>query len=224
MSKLVFNFNMNFQGTVLIRKKKTNQTTIDTLKDMESEITEWKKFHMLSLESSFQKKLYNQLERVQRRDTHAQSQPLKNKLSEGGFQELSEKAESDYYSVEIFYIGRKKKKPMTKGGTPQPCWQRHNKIKWKEEGQNWINLTLKISPIKTVREAKKASASPGFEELEQRWWFQEEKDSNMNFWPMFALFWIVSKCFNLIDCYFFFLQLKKRRERFTCYLNSRVSL
>lgn len=54
------------------------------------------------------KKLYNQLERVQRRDTHAQSQPLKNKLSEGGFQELSEKAESDYYSVEIFYIGRKK--------------------------------------------------------------------------------------------------------------------
>lgn len=55
MSKLVFNFNMNFQGTVLIRKKKTNQTTIDTFKDMESEIIEWKKFRMLSLESSFQK-------------------------------------------------------------------------------------------------------------------------------------------------------------------------
>lgn len=53
MPKIVFNLNMNFQGTKR-RKKKTKQPMIDTLKDMKSAIIEWKKFLMLSPESLFQ--------------------------------------------------------------------------------------------------------------------------------------------------------------------------
>lgn len=53
MPKIVFNLNVNFQGTKR-RKKKTKQPMIDTLKDMKSAIIEWKKFLMLSPESLFQ--------------------------------------------------------------------------------------------------------------------------------------------------------------------------
>lgn len=93
MSKFVFNFNMNFQSTVLIRKKKTNQMTIDTLKDIESKLQSGE----ISLSQPWilvSRKLYNQLERVQRKDKRhscRKGQALKNKVSKGGFQELPEK-------------------------------------------------------------------------------------------------------------------------------------
>lgn len=104
--------------------------------------------------------------------------------------------------------------------------------KMKGKKQSWTNSTLKISHTKTVRhhirEANKVNASPGFGVLEQTRWFQQEKDpnpvSNMIFWTMFALLLILSNRLNLIGFYFFFLQLKKRKESPTCYLKFNICL
>lgn len=61
---------------------------IDTFKDMESEIMEWKKFLMLSLERHFKKAVQSAGESSEKRWSCTKSQPLKSKLSEGGFQGL----------------------------------------------------------------------------------------------------------------------------------------
>lgn len=103
---------MNFQGTVVIRKTKNNQITIDALEDMESETMEWKKFLMLSLESSFQESCtiswreFREEILVHKAPT-TEKQALWGRIS-GVISLWKEKVESDYYSVEMFYIGRKK--------------------------------------------------------------------------------------------------------------------
>lgn len=90
MSNLIFNFNKNFQDTVLIRKKEINQTAIDTLKGMESQITEWKNFSCSALNPHFKKAVLSAGKSSEKR--HSCTEPTtENKLFEAGFQELSEK-------------------------------------------------------------------------------------------------------------------------------------
>lgn len=169
---------------------------------MESEIMEWKKFLMLSLESSFWESCtisWRELreEILMHKESTIEKQALWGRIS-GVISLWKEKVESDYFYVEIFYIGRKNK-PVTKVGTPQPCWQGQNRIKWRKKSQSWINSALKISQIKTVRHHIREAKWMHPYGLE---YLSKHSDFNKKNILIQFLIWILGIC---LHCYWFSL-------------------
>lgn len=74
-----------------MRKTKTNQTEIDTLKGMESEIIEWKYFSCSALNPHFKKAIQSAGKKFREETLMHKESTTENKLFEAGFQELPEK-------------------------------------------------------------------------------------------------------------------------------------
>jgi len=81
---------MNILGTVLIRRKLIKQRLM-LLKIWKVKLRRGRNFSCSALNPHFKKSVQTAGESSEMRYSCTKSQPLKSKLSEGGFQELSEK-------------------------------------------------------------------------------------------------------------------------------------